>query len=131
MLQWSDGYGDGVDVRLPEATEVPEPECSSDGSGDSRVPAVLDGSGCPEAAFGVCRAGAAGGNASDLGGVGVASGVGLGIVCMTVVTRSVQTAGLVLPVAAHAVRPRMPVAPIASATGAKRHAPTRSLAPGD
>jgi len=41
---------------------------------------------------------------------------------MTVSTRFVQTAGFGLPVAANAVRARMPVNAMASATGASRQA---------
>jgi hypothetical protein len=40
---------------------------------------------------------------------------------MTVSTRFVQTAGLGLPVAANAVRARMPVNAMASISGASRH----------
>jgi len=104
------GVGDGL-ADSPESPELPEPEWLSvgsgdgDGSGDSRGSAVLDGSGCSvgsgrsAGAAGDCRTGAAGGAACGRAGLGVDSELG-GTASMTDFARSVQTAGLVLPVAA-------------------------------
>lgn len=129
MVQWWVGVGEGVGERLPEGPEVPELEWSSDGSGDSRGSGLLDGAGPSD--VGDWRTGTAGGAAWGLAWGGVDSGVGLGAECTTDLARSVQTAGLVLPVAAHAVRPRMPVKATASAAGASRQAPTLRFAPAD
>jgi len=53
---------------------------------------------------------------------GVAEG---GAGWITVTTRSVHTAGLAVPVAANAVRKRMPPTATAMTAGAMRHTPTR------